>query len=625
MDAHSTDARRARSARRSTVHAIGLALATALVAGMAGTPAAAGVPTVTVIIDGGAPAAAAAVQRLGGTVDTRLPVVDGLTATVPAGALAALEAVPGVRSVTPDSTLESLGVLWGDDTTNQGLLATLLFGAWRADGDKNSAYSIERQTGAQAVWDMADPNRRGQNLTGEGIGVALIDTGVAPVAGLDDAGQVVHGPDLSFDSQSPATTSVDGFGHGTHMAGLIAGHDEPLTSSLLGPDLHDPRNFQGMAPDAHIVNVKAGASDGSVDVSQVIAALDWVVEHKTDHNIRVVNLSYGTDSTQSTLLDPLAHAVENAWRAGIVVVVAAGNDGDSGPRPLTMPAADPYVIAVGSADNRGQTSLTGWVQGSWTNSGDASRRPDLLAPGKSVVSLRVPGGAIDTAYPEGRVYGDRSGRFFRGSGTSMSAAVVSGAVALLLQANPSLTPDQVKGLLMSSGDVLGPIAAPVPVRELNIKRAVDRAVDRYSPVPAYTQDHGRSTGTGSLEAARGGSHLFDPATGTELTGEQDVFGVEWDAAEWAADSAAGTAWNGGVWRGTQWTGDTWSSGRWQTVVWVPPAWTGVAWLDRVWVRKSFGSDLLAAYGSTWRGNDDWSRVSWSSDNWKRVSWSSGHW
>jgi serine protease AprX len=622
----SMDARRTRSTRRRSVHAVGLTLSATLVAGMAAAPVGAtDRAMVSVIVDGAALQAAAAVERLGGVVDDRLEIVDGLTATVPASALSALAAVPGVRSVTPDSTLVSLGTLWGDDTTEQGLLSTLLFGEWRADGDLNSAYSITQQTGAQAVWDMADPNRAGGRLTGDGVGVALIDTGVAPVAGLHGSGQVINGPDLSFDSQSPATTNVDGFGHGTHMAGLIAGHDEAATSLLTGTDLHDPALFQGMAPDAHIVNVKAGASDGSVDVSQVIAALDWVVENKASHNIRVINLSYGTDSTQSRRLDPLAHAVQNAWRAGIVVVVAAGNDGDSGPRPLNMPAIDPYVIAVGSADNNGYGDLTAWTQGSWTNSGDAHRRPDILAPGKSAVSLRVPGSAIDTAFPEGRVYGDNSGRFFRGTGTSMSTAVVSGAVALLLQAKPSLTPDQVKGLLMNTGVVLGTADDPVEVRALDIRRAVERAIDPLNTVPSYNQRHPRSSGLGSLDESRGSSHLYDPATSTELQGEQDVFGVTWDAKSWAEDSAAATAWVGGVWRGTQWTGDGWSDGQWQSVAWVPPAWSGIAWLDRVWVRNNLSEDLLSAARVTWQGTDDWSRVSWSSDDWKRVSWSSGHW
>ncbi len=584
-----------------------------------GSPA--GDRMVGVIVEGNPDGAAAAVRGLGGTVEHRLSVVDGLSAVVPASGLDDLAAVPGIRAVTEDETLVPLSVLWGDDTTNQGLLSSLLFGSWRADHDKSSAFSIGRQIGAHAVWDVRDPDGRGY-LTGDGVGVALIDTGVTPVAGLRDAGKVVHGPDVSFDSQSGPTAHVDGYGHGTHMAGLIAGHDS--TSLLLfRSSLDDPRKFAGMAPEAHIVNVKAGASDGSVDVSQVVAAIDWVVTNKDSHDIRVLNLSYGTLSEQSVRLDPLAHAVQNAWRAGIVVVIAAGNDGDEGPSPLNMPAADPYVIAVGSADHNGSSRLADWTMGSWTNTGTAQRRPDVLAPGKSTVSLRVPGSAIDETYPEGRVHGDRSGRFFRGSGTSMSAAVVSGAVALLLQADPSLTPDQVKGLLAATTDVLGPSGSTAPVGEINIKRAVDRAL--RGGVPAYTQEHAPSTGLGSLDEARGGSHLVDAATGQELRGEQDVFGAAWDAPVWATDSAAGTAWNGGYWRGAQWAGNSWSSGVWPTVNWTARSWSGIPWVDRVWIKRALYTDLLSATGLTWGGNDDWSRVSWRNDDWKRVSWRSGAW
>jgi serine protease AprX len=577
--------------------------------------------TVGVIVEGNADAAAAEIRRHGGTVERRLPVVDGISATVPASALDDLAALPGVRSVTEDETLVPLGVRWGDDTTGQGLLASLLFGSWRADYDKSSVFSIGKQIGAHAVWDVRDPDGRGY-LTGDGVGVALIDTGVSPVAGLRDAGKVVHGPDVSFDSQSGPTSHVDGYGHGTHMAGLIAGHDS--TSLLLfRSNLDNPRNFAGMAPDAHIVNVKAGASDGAVDVSQVVAAIDWVVTNKDRHDIRVLNLSYGTDSAQASQLDPLAHAVQNAWRAGIVVVVAAGNDGAAGPAPLNMPAADPYVIAVGSADHNGSARLADWSMGYWTNTGTAQRRPDVLAPGKSVVSLRVPGSTVDTAFPEGRVHGDRSGRFFRGSGTSMSAAVVSGAVALLLQADPSLTPDQVKGLLTSTTDVLGPSGAPAPIGGINIKRAVSLALQ--GSVPAYIQQHARSTGLGSLEGARGSAHLTDPDSGDELHGEQDIFGVTWDAPSWAAASAAGTAWQGGTWRGTRWAGSSWSSGIWPTVNWTTYAWSGIPWVDRVWVQKALISDLLGLAGLSWAGNDDWTRMTWRESDWSRMTWRDSDW
>lgn len=136
--------------------------------------------------------------------------------------------------------------------------------------------------------------------------------------------------------------------------GIIAGRD----SSVVPGNDSDDKHFVGMAPDATLVNVKVGAADGGADggadVSQVIAAVDWVVQHKAaDHNIRVLNLSHGTDSTRPSTDDPPAHAVENAWRAGIVVVAAAGNGGERGATRLTMPAADPFVIAVGSSDHHG--------------------------------------------------------------------------------------------------------------------------------------------------------------------------------------------------------------------------------------------------------------------------------
>ena len=221
------------------------------------------------------------------------------------------------------------------------------------------------------------------------------------------------------------------------------------------PSTPNPDKFAGIAPDAQLLNMKVGAGDGGADVSQVIAALDWVTEHRTDHgmNVRVVNLAYGTASVQPWQVDPLAHAVENAWRAGLVVVIAAGNEGLDA-TSLLMPAVDPHVLAVGAVDNVGTATHADDVVAEFTNGGNSDRRPDVLAPGKSVVSLRVPGSYVDAQHPEGLVAGDTSNRFFRGSGTSQATAVTSGEVALLLQARPTLTPDQVKALLMSTADPL---------------------------------------------------------------------------------------------------------------------------------------------------------------------------
>ena len=255
--------------------------------------------------------------------------------------------------------------------------------------------------------------------------------------------KVLDGPDLSYESQSAGTRYLDGYGHGTHMAGIIAGADAGL----------DPRRplagkFAGVAPGAQLLNMKVAAGDGGTDVSQVIAALDWVVEHRNDAgmNVRVANLSYGTDSLQAWQVDPLARAVENAWNHGIFVVASAGNGGLRSPT-LLMPARDPHIMAVGAVDHDGSASTLDDEVADFTNGGSVSRRPDLLAPGKSVVSLRVRSSYADLTHPEGRLAGDSAGRFFRGSGTSQAAAVVAGEAALLFQANPNLTPNQVKAAL----------------------------------------------------------------------------------------------------------------------------------------------------------------------------------
>ncbi len=501
---------------------------------------------------------------------------------------------------------------WGDDTTGEGKKASLLTGTWDPQHDNGSMWSVTKQTGAQDVWGKSDPRNSNRKLTGHGVGVAVIDTGISPVEGLLTAGKVVNGADLSFESQGANTRYLDGYGHGTHMAGIIAGRDSAVTAG----NENDDKYFAGMAPDAKIVNVKVGAGDGATDVSQVIAAVDWVVAHKVDHNIRVLNLSYGTNSAQSPAVDPLAHAVENAWRAGIVVVAAAGNDGATGATHLTMPAVDPYVIAVGSSDHNGSKDVAkNATVGSWTNNGTTARRPDLIAPGKSVVSLRVPGSFAAVGHPEGLVNGDPTDRMFRGTGTSQSAAVVSGAAALLLQRNPELTPDQVKGLLRSSADVTRVADPTQGSGMLDVKGAVE-LLEKGKPA-TYAQTWPKSVGTGSLEASRGGSHVQDPDTGALLTGEKDIFGEAWDAQSWASASALKRSWSAGSWRGTMWSGSSWSGSSWAGVAWTKRSWSGVDWSKRSWSTMSF-------LKRSWSGND-WSKRSWSTDSFLKRSWSSCDW
>jgi serine protease AprX len=502
---------------------------------------------------------------------------------------------------------------WGDDDTGEGKKATLVTGAWQPDHDQGSMFTVTKVTGAQDVWGKADPKDSTRKLTGQGVGVAVIDTGVAPVEGLLTAGKLVNGPDLSFESQVANTRYLDGYGHGTHMAAIIGGRD---SATPVGGE-KDAKYFVGMAPDARLVNVKVGAADGGADVTQVIAAVDWVVANRASHNIRVLNLSYGLDSRQSPAVDPLAHAVQNAWRAGIVVVAAAGNDGEEGATTLTTPAVDPYVIAVGSSDHQGSDKREALRIGPWTNDGTTTRRPDLLAPGKSIVSLRVPGSLAAVEHPEGQIAGDRSGRMFRGTGTSQSAAVVSGAAALLLQRSPELTPDQVKGLLKASADRLSSTTDPTQgAGQLDVKGAVE-LLEKGQRGAAVQQTFPASTGLGTLEAARGGSNVVDPDNGVVLTGEKDIFGVAWNAPVWAQASAQRRSWAGGTWNGSTWTGSAWSGSSWAGADWSRRSWAGVDWSRRSWASDQF---LRRSWAST-----DFSRRSWAADNFSRRSWASGDW
>jgi serine protease AprX len=556
-------------------------------------------PQVPVIVRSTAPASTLhhQVESVGGHVERDLGIIGGVEATLPSGAVDELRSAPGVVEVTPDGRV------------------TLLGGEYRADHDLGSLFKTARSIRADAVRGRNDS--QGRRITGKGVGVALIDSGVTPVAGLDDD-NLVNGPDLSFESQAPNTRNLDTYGHGTHMAGIISGRDAAVQA---GKE-NDPKNFVGIAPDATIVNVKVATADGATDVSQVIAAIDWVVQHKDDPamNIRVLNLSFGTLAQQSYLLDPLAYAAEVAWRRGIVVVVAAGNEGNDS-NGLTNPAIDPFVISVGSEDHNGTDKQDDDIVSSFSSGGDDFRSPDLVAPGRSVASLRDPGSFLDMAYPgavDGPIGPDGLGRLFRGSGTSQAAAVVSGSVALLLQQRPNLTPDQVKFALTSTAEPLRRTSSRLQgAGTIN----VDKASNAKLPTLA-TQSFDLATGVGSLELARGGMHVVDPDTGDELTGEQDIFGQAWDGRSWAAAalegrSWAGGDWNGSTWAGTGWEGRSWASVQWDGRSWAGRSWAGRSWADDVWDGRSWA-------GRSWAGRS-WAGRSWAGRSWAGRSWASDLW
>lgn len=517
------------------------------------------------------------VEALGGEVVRELSIIDGFAARVPS--TVDLASLPGVIEVAPDGRIQLASRPPVDGYTSMNTLTNKVL-----DADR--------------LW--------ARGITGEGVGVALIDTGVTPVQGLNEAGRIVNGPDLSFDSGAPELRHLDLYGHGTHLAGIIAGHDE-------GFDVRRPdeTTYAGIAPEAQIVNVKVADAAGTADVSQVIAGIQWVIDHRDEGpvDIRVLALAFGTDSTQDYRSDPLSYAVEQAWHSGIVVVVAGGND--SADSPLRNPATNPYVIAVGALDTNNTAKFSDDRTLEFSNCGDGVRQIDVLAPGKSIASLRVGGSYIDHAFPEAEV-GDR---YFRGTGSSQATAVVAGSVALLLDQRPELTPDQVKELLTATTRrVRNADGACADAGSLDLRRAA------RSRAPGAEQTWDRGNGSGSLDDARGSYRLSHD--GVELTGDVDVTGRPFDDPRWTGGEWDGVTWSGGSWNDGSWNGVTWSGVTWSGVTWSSVTWSGVTWSGVTWSGVTWSGD--AWNGVTWSGVT-WSGVTWSGVTWSGSTWSGAVW
>ena len=471
-----------------------------------------------------------------------------------AGAAVVAAAVAGTALVVPGA-----GGTTTERTAPAGPVRFLAKAGW---GGTDPAFTPSRVADVIRARDLWRAGYRGQ-----GVDVAVVDSGTVPVQGL--AGKVVDGPDLSFERGDAALRARDTFGHGTHMASLIAGSadaTDPTGAPVVG-------TWSGIAPGARLVSVKVATADGAADVSQVVAAINWVVQHRQANglNIRVLNLSFGTSSTQTYQLDPLAHAVELAWKSGIVVVTAAGNDGAAATR-LDNPAVDPFVLAVGAEDPGIDPQVKTDTVADFSSRGNATRHADLVAPGTSVLGLRDPGSAIDLAYPTA-VVGER---FFKGSGTSQAAAVTAGAVALLLSKRPTLTPDQVKRVLLTTAaPILGVDQTSQGAGVLDVKRAADA-----TPPATATQPFAASTGLGSLEAARGGAHV-QLGGKTTWTGGAAPSGGKWSTWAWLGSSLAGTTsgttTSSGGWSGRFWSGRYWSGGTWSASDWSGRFWSGALW------------------------------------------------
>jgi serine protease AprX len=360
------------------------------------------------------------VTGVGGQHKSRLDVINGSLFRVPVGLLATLAEDPDVTYISPDRKTIKLG---------------------RVD-------KILDATNTTSIINLG--------YTGDDVGVAVIDSGVKSnhpdlTEGNYNTSRVVY-------SQSfvPGLDASDQFGHGTHVAGIIAGNGNTSGQWMIG-----------IASRANIINLRVLDAAGAGTDSAVIAAIQRAIQLKNTYGIRIINLSLGRSVAESYTLDPLCQAVEQAWKAGIVVVVAAGNDGrdntmnTNGYGTITAPGNDPYVITVGATNTHATDTTYDDTMTSYSSKGptlfDHVIKPDLVAPGNQVVSLLANGSTLDTLYPQNELspslYGGHSyngASYVYMSGTSMAAPIVSGAVALMLEYMPNLTPDQVKARLMTT-------------------------------------------------------------------------------------------------------------------------------------------------------------------------------
>ena len=560
----------ARGLRQLVALALGLALL-ATGAGLRARPAAA--PLVDVIVQKAHDLdrwPEQAVRRLGGTVGHELWIVNGFAARLPKSAVSALESVPGVVNVTPNRTVQVHGQ----------------YGA--KSGVASAVYTDV--TKASKAWSVG--------ATGQGINVALIDTGVNTEGDL--AGKVLHAEDFT-----PEQDYQDNYGHGTFVAGLIAGSGANSAGAVMGE-----------APDAKIVSVKIAGRDGSTDVTRLLAALEWVVTNKDAYGIRVLNLSIGTDSNQSYRIDPLNFAVERVWNSGIVVVVAAGNHGTA-PGSVSKPGDDPFVITVGSSDDHTTDSQKDDTLAPFSGVGptatDGVAKPDVLAPGKSVVSTRSPGSTIDISNPLSEI----GSTYFKGSGTSFSAAIVSGEAALILSRNWSLNPNQVKRRITSYADLLPGV--PASAQGVGVINASDAVAAKITS--EANQGIAPAVGGGSLQATRGSGALWNP-DGSIMTDDQANAAVGFDPTQYFGSQWAGSQWNGSQWNGSQWAGSQWNGSQWNGSQWAGSQWNGSQWAGSQWAGSQWAGSQWA--GSQWAGSQ-WAGSQWNGSQWNGSQWNGSQW
>lgn len=456
------------------------------------------------------------VKAASGHITRYLHIINGFGVKLSAASAARLAVKPGVRSVSLNGAVAPSKI----DTSE---LASAYVDSIRA----------------QHVWNAKN------GTAGNDVGVAVVDTGIDGdlpdfrTSQSDPTSRVIADAVVNPD----ATTAGDRYGHGTHVAGLIAGNgwNRPSDDPMYG-------QYIGVAPEANLINVKASDDEGNATTLDVIDGLQFVVDHKDDFNIRVVNLSLNEAKPSSYKTNPLNAAAEATWNAGIVVVAAAGNRGTAPDAVDYAPGNDPFVITVGGVDDQGTAKTDDDVAASWSSTGttkDGYAKPNFLAPGAHMVSTLAKKSEIVDMCP-GCVVGSS---YFRMGGTSMATGVASGSVALLLGKHDEWTPNQVKSAILNN---------------LRQVRGVGMELDAEAAFKAKKKELGDPN---SFEP----NTYLDPATG-----EIDYSRSRWSRSSWSRSRWSRSSWSRSSWSCSNCTYDSsevdpsrssWSRSSWSRSSW----------------------------------------------------------
>jgi serine protease AprX len=451
--------------------------------------------------------------------------VNGLAATVSGAQLVTLAESKQVGVITPDMK-----------TT--------------ASGDFSNAQLWPEVSQLSSYWQQAGGPGAATAPT-----IAFLDSGI-------DAGNPTFGSRVlaqeNFYSGTNPNSPGDGLGHGTFTAGIAAGADA---------------GHAGGTPDAGPVSLDVLDDQGSGSTSDMIAALDWVLQHKTQFNIGVVNISVVGSQNSSFMYDPLDKAVESLWLNGVVVIASSGNygSGDGASGVPFAPANDPFILTVGATDTNGTTSTAddfGAPWSAWGATNDGFQKPEIAAPGRYIEGPVPAGSALPGLLPDRMT----SPGYMWMSGTSFSAPVVSAAAAYVLAMHPTWTPDQVKGALMQTA------ADP----------------DGYNA--------GGALGVGEVQAAAAATTAdgdANPNLGlNQFVVVDSTTGLrQFDADTWATTATNDPTWNAMSWASMSWASASWSSMSWASMSWASMSWASMSWASMSWASMSWASQSWASSSS----------------------------